>query len=350
MEHTEYLNKLMCPAFLVKDGVITQANPSALQCGIALGTSIADYMEFGKEEYESFAGGRLCLTLHIMQTPYNACVTQSEQFHLICLESPYEAPELRAFALAAQQLRAPLSNAMASAELLKDSLPTDEKSVMQFAQINQSLHQLLRAVSNMSDAALYKAQQLQKTETRDVTALFAEILEKAAQLAEKADRKLDWKVPGTAISCAVDTQKLERAILNLLSNALRHSPSDSTVCAQLKRVNNRLYFSVENQRNTFLSADPFTRYLRAPGLEPGPSGVGLGMSIVHSIAAAHGGTVLMEFPTEDTVRFTLAMAIRTAKPGKLRSPILLPVDYAGGNDRTLLELSDALPCSVYMDL
>ena len=350
MEHTEYLNKLMCPAFLAKDGVIVTANPSALQHGITLNTSITDYLEFGKEEYASFESGRLCLTLHIMQTPYNASVTPLGQMQLFCMESQYDLPELRAFALAAQQLREPLSNAMASADLLKSNLPTDEKFVMQFAQINQSLHQLLRTVSNMSDAALYKAQQLQKTEARDITALVDEILEKAAPLAEKAGRKLDWQIPGKAIICAVDSQKLERAILNLLSNALRHSPAGSAIYAQLKQVDKRLYFSIENKRDSSASSDPFTRYLREPGLESGPSGVGLGMSIVHSVAAAHGGTVLMEFPTEDTVRFTFAMAIRAAKSGKLRTPILLPVDYAGGNDRMLLELSDALPSSVFTDM
>lgn len=347
MKQSEFLNKLMGPAFWVQAGQVLGANISALQRNIAINTPVADYILAGAEEYAAFTTGKLCLTLVISNTQYIACVTPWENGHLFCLETEYDAPELRAFALASQQLRGPLASAMAGTELLISDAAEDENTLQKLAQVNHSLHRLLRIVCNMSDAAIYKAQQAQNQETGDIVSILQEILEKTTTLAEKANRKLTYKLPNeTAVSLA-DRQKLERAILNMISNALRFSPAESTISAQLKKHNQRLYFTVENPLAQQFVNEPFFRYLREPSLENSRAGIGLGLSIIQSIASAHGGTVLMELTPDNTVRFTLTMAIRSSKTSPLRSPVLLPVDYAGGKDRAVLELADVLPDSLF---
>ena len=68
--------------------------------------------------------------------------------------------------------------------------------------------------------------------------------------------------------------------------------------------------------------------------------------LVHAAAALHGGTVLVDHPTETGTRITMSLAIRTGSGAKLRSP-MLKVDYAGERDHGLLEFADILPSSVY---
>ena len=89
----------------------------------------------------------------------------------------------------------------------------------------------------------------------------------------------------------------------------------------------------------------FTRYAREPGLEDGRYGVGLGMVLIRSTAAAHGGTVLIDHPDDCGTRITVSLAIRQGDP-VVRSP-RFAIDYAGERDHGLIELSDVLPAQLY---
>ncbi len=349
MEQWEFLNTLNSPAFAVKEGKIVQANIPALQRNIEVGTPVADYIRTGLQEYQNYSSGKLCLGLSINNIPCTACVTCVDESHLFCLESEFAEPEFRAFSLAAQHLREPLSGAMYGAELLLSELGENEAAKEKFARLHKNLYKLLRTVTNMSDAALYRAQQLQQQELGDITAISREIFEKTANLAQKANRNLVYKLPKESIYSMADRQKLERGILNMLSNALKYSPTGSTVFAELKHFENRLYFTVENTLNQNISGNPFTRYLREPGIESCENGIGLGMTIVQSVATSHGGTVLMEQTRKNTVRITLTMTVQSNNSLLLRSPVLYPTDYTGGIDKMLLELCDILPDSLFSD-
>ena len=90
----------------------------------------------------------------------------------------------------------------------------------------------------------------------------------------------------------------------------------------------------------------FSRYLRQPCIEDSRYGLGLGMVLVRSAAANHGGAVLIDQPEGCGTRVTMTMAIRQNTAGVLRSPVIR-VDYAGEQDHALIELSDCLPASLY---
>ena len=349
-----FLETMACPAFTVRDGIIYQANQAALQRQLPLGTAVSQIICVGAEDYERFISGKLCLTLCIQEIKYNATVTVSDDTHLFCMETAYAEPELRAFALAAQHLREPLANAMVSTELLlpNDTLREDPETHKQLAQINRSLHQLLRAVCNMSDAAQYKQLQVAKMQLQDAAAVFDELLEKASHMVSQAGYTLRYNVPQQSLYCLLDTEKLERAVLNLLSNAMKFAPDGSEIFASVRQNENRLSFTVTSPKGNDpqLHGDIFHRFLREPGLENSPSGIGLGMSIIHAVAAMHGGTVLWESPNGTDIRFTMTLKLNKAEnQTSLRSPVRLLSDYAGGRDRFLIELSDILPSDQYKD-
>ncbi len=358
MEHSldtaQMLEQLMCPAFIVQDGIIIHANQAALQRQIKRNTNISDLICIGKDEYETYADGKLCLTLSIQGITYNATVTKAENSHLFCLETDYEDPELRAFALAAQQLREPLAKAMVSTELLlpNASVRKDAEATQYLSQVNRSLHQLLRAVCNMSDAAQYTDPNRANLQTQNATKIFNDILEKAADLAAQAKRTLTYTVPKQAVFCPIDEEKLERAILNLLSNAIKFTPKGGTINATLHQSGSRLLFTVQDSgegADLQSRADMFSRFLREPGIEDGRNGIGLGMSIVRSVAAAHSGTVLIQQPESAGVKITMTLSLKQPADNMFRSLIKLPIDYAGGYDHCLLELSDVLPDDMFLD-
>ena len=213
--------------------------------------------------------------------------------------------------------------------------------------MHRSLHQLLRLVGNMSDAARYRENPTASREVRDIAAVLDEIFEKAAAMAQLAGIKVRYQGIAAPILCPVDSEKLERGIYNLLSNAIKFSEPGAAIEAKLTRRGNRLSLTVRDAGCGIASAlqgSLFSRYRRQPGFEDPRHGLGLGMVLIRAAAAAHGGTVLTQTSdsgTDITLTFSLAKATE-----QLRSPILR-VDYAGERDHSLVELSDILPPECY---
>ena len=346
----ELLEQIMCPVFIVKDGIIIQANHAALQRQIEPGTAIQDILFTGQQEYNQFTEGGLCLALCVGNITYTACVVKKESHDVFYLESDYSEPELRAFALASQALRESLGNAMTSADMMLPDTQSSPELKQQLLEISRNLHQLHRAICNMSDAASYGNNRPARVEYRDLASVVDEILEKAQTLVAKTGRTLKYNTLNQSVYSLIDAEKLERAILNLISNAVKYGRNDAPIRVTVEQQEGRFRFSVQNPIDGIGASaykNLFSYFLREPGIENSRSGIGLGMTIVRSAAMAHEGTVLFDQPAPDCIRFTLSIPIRKSTEYTLRSPVLLPVDYAGGYDHALTELSDILPADLF---
>lgn len=350
-EHREMLEALPCPAFLVKEGVISHANQAAIQRQINIGDSVLPLINIGKEEYEAFTGGRLNLALTVEGIAYPVSVTKCEEQDLFCLESEYSDAQLQTFALVSQCLREPLSDALATIGSIKHSeTETNQELERKLQNINRNLHQFHRALCNMSDVARYDQSRLSRIENRNIVGIVDEIIDKASAMISSTGRILNYQGIPHAVLGIVDSEKLERAILNLISNAIKFASKGSAITTNLYQKNGKLYFSIENElpdHAEHLSTNLFARYLREPGLNTQNTGIGLGLTMVRKAAIAHGGTLLFEQPDSKHIRFTLSIAIKTKAGNYIHSPVMLPIDYAGGFDHLLVELSDILPSDFF---
>lgn len=351
MEVQNHIATMLCllpqPAFLVENGILSHVNEAAAGYFLQVGQPVAPMILYGSEEYADFSDGCLYLTLTLEGQNVGASVSRLENAHLFVLEQPSEVPQLQALALAAMELREPLSGILTLADqMLPDLAKENETLQLQTAQMNRRLYQMLRIVGNMSDAAEYAKSAKTPSYHLEICGFLKEILEKTAVLTEQTGISLAYELPSAPIFTLASEEKLERAVYNLLSNAIKFAPKGSTVQAKLRYHGKRLYFSVTNQRTGGdLPGNLFTRYLREPGLEDPLNGLGLGMVLVRSAAALHGGAVLVD-QTEDGIRVTLSMQVRQSKEAALRSPVL-SIDYAGERDHGLIELSDVLPAGAY---
>lgn len=352
LDPQEILEHVTRPAFLVQDGIITNANRAALARQIKTGTAVADLIRTGQLEYKEFSNGRLCLTLCLDNIIFHASAVKADTCDIFYLESEFTEPELQVLALAAQQLREPLADALTCTDaLMPDTKCRDNPELSyQLQKINRSLYRIHRAICNMSDAAQYSNQRLSRMETNDVSAVIAEIMDKACCFASEAGRTLVYKGPPQAVYCSIDAEKLERALLNMVSNAIKYSSAGSTIHAKLDRTGKRISFSIRNDTDGLSAhtrATLFNSFTREPGLGDSCNGIGLGMTIIRSAAAAHGGALLFDQPSPQELRFTMTLPVHRSTENTVRSPVLLPVDYAGGYDHTLTELADVLPPKLY---
>lgn len=342
------LDRFLTPAFTVKDGCIHQVNYAAQRCMIAPGTPISSLLEADPQAYADFTGGCLYLTLAIGGQDFGAAVTKQDGFDLFVMDHEVEQQQLRALALASRELRGPLADIMSAADRLLSQLDQNQHAD-DAAGINRSIHQLHRLVCNMSDAARYESEPAMNQSLRDMSAIFDEAFEKAAALTQHAGVTLRYVTTQTPVYGLADEEKLERAVYNLISNSLKFTPKGGVIEAKLTLRGSRLYLTVQDSGTGIpaeLRGSVFNRYQRNACIEDGRYGIGLGMVIVRAAAAAHGGTVLLEQPEGQGPRFTVTFAVRQSSMAALRTP-LPTVDYAGGRDHGLLELSDVLPPSAY---
>lgn len=343
---TTMLQLIPQPAFLAEDGIIRSVNDAAAGYFLQVGTPVATMIQHGTEEYAEFTGGRLYLTLNIAGQSLGASVSRIDAGDVFTLQTT-EVPQLQALALAAMELRNPLSSILTLADQLLPKISQENEALgQQAAQMNRRLFQMLRIIGNMSDAEQYSRSTPASKEHVEVCSFLCEILEKATELTAQAGIRLTWEVPSEHIFTLASAEKLERAVYNLLSNALKYAAPGSTVHAKLVRKDKRLAFSVTNLCDgSPLPGNLFNRFLREPGLEDPRNGIGLGLVLVRSVAALHGGAVLVD-QTQDGIRVTMTLQISQSKTTQVRSH-LMQFDYAGARDHGLIELSDVLPAAAF---
>jgi two-component system OmpR family sensor kinase len=127
-----------------------------------------------------------------------------------------------------------------------------------------------------------------KRERVDVGELLERLGERFAQAAGEAGATIETRSP-SGIRIGADPRRLEQALANLLENALRHGAR--RVLVRAERRGGRLELHVSDDGRGF--PEPFLevafeRFTRADRSRTSP-GAGLGLSIVRTIARAHGG-------------------------------------------------------------
>jgi two-component system, OmpR family, sensor histidine kinase SaeS len=108
---------------------------------------------------------------------------------------------------------------------------------------------------------------------------------------------------------AVAPDKIERVLFNLLTNALRHTPTDGSVAVHLERNGREILVRVEDTGEGLAGDAPermFDRFWRADRARSG-GGSGLGLAIARGVVEAHGGRIWAENRREGGARvaFTL---------------------------------------------
>ena len=126
------------------------------------------------------------------------------------------------------------------------------------------------------------------------------------------DRKVQLVVETHPVPLVLgDDGRLTQLLVNLLDNALAHTPADGKVTVRLQQKHGQVEMEVEDT-GTGISAEHlprlFERFYRAdPSRDRESGGAGLGLAIVKEIAEAHGGTVRVESRVGKGTRFTLTL-------------------------------------------
>jgi signal transduction histidine kinase len=204
-------------------------------------------------------------------------------------------------------LRSPLTATVACLETLDgrwagDAARTDDRRLLEIALRNTT--NAARMVQSLGDLAKLDEPEFSlRTEAVDAGELLDDIALRFAERAARQDvrvRSVAAAPAGNPARAELDVELFERAVANLLDNALKFCPPGSTVTLAAATGDGKVEVSVADDGPGIPSADLpqlFDRFYQsrstvAPATAEG--GRGLGLAIVKRIAELHGGDVAVE--------------------------------------------------------
>ena len=222
--------------------------------------------------------------------------------------------ELRKNLLAevAHELRNPLSVIQGQLEAMLDGIvPLGPEGV---GSVHEETVLLGRLVNDLRVLSLAGAGQLKlKREHVDPIDLAERVVDRVRPHAQEKNVSLDLDLPSSVPSVHADADRIAQVIRNLVSNALRYTPSGGRITVGARSTNGVVRFSIADTGTGIPSEDlphVFDRFYRADKSSPhSREGSGLGLAIVKQLVEAHGGTVGVESDVGKGTRFWFTLPL-----------------------------------------
>lgn len=215
------------------------------------------------------------------------------------------------------ELKTPLASSDLSLKLLEDTrtgmLSDSQKElVADLRKDNQRMLRILSELLNMSQVEAGKIQ-LDKKMIAPVMLLEKAIATVSTLAAEKKIR-FERKFEPIGGNWRVDEEKTGWVLNNLLANAIRHSPEESTVTISIQQKNEMVQVRVADQGpgipSEYLSK-VFERFFTIPGSTA--KGTGLGLAISKELIEAQDGRIWVESDYGAGARFNVELPVQKDK-------------------------------------
>jgi signal transduction histidine kinase len=282
---------------------------TALGAALVVGARIGRRIGGLEAAAEALAGGEL--KARAPTSPPRELAHLGSAFNVMAdsIEELFDARR-QLVAWASHDLRTPVAAIQAMLEAAEDGLASIDEYLPALREQTRSLSTLIDDLFELAriDAGALTLE-LRETQLTDVVAACIRGLAAEARARQiRLESHLDDALP--EVRCAPES--VERVVFNLLTNALRHTPSDGSVAVRVERRADDLVLRVEDSGEGLHGEAParmFERFWRADRARSG-SGAGLGLAIARGLVEAHGGRIWAENRPQGgaCVSFTLPSA------------------------------------------
>lgn len=204
----------------------------------------------------------------------------------------------RFFANISHELRTPLTLLLSPLESMMHS--TSKQFDGQTRSLMSIMHgngmRLLKLINDLLDLVRLESGRMEvKREPLEMNAFVRGLMGAAQQMADSKGLKLETTVQPDLGPLMVDSNKLEKTILNLVFNALKFTPKGGTVALRVQRQDEQLVIEVEDTGVGISEKNlphVFDRFWQADNSSKRKyQGVGIGLSLVKELTEVQGGSV-----------------------------------------------------------
>lgn len=219
------------------------------------------------------------------------------------------------FANVSHELRTPLTLIIAPLDEVMKSGGTGREDLDETIRIaRENGLRLLRLINDLLDMVRLdeKGAELHKQQ-EDLCTFVPGIINSAAHLAKAKGLSLDVRVPDSAILCVLDTNALEKVLLNLFTNAVKFTPTGGTISIEVRTEAESAVIEVRDTGIGIATEDLPRIFNRFGQLDSSStrkySGVGIGLALSRDLVEAHGGTLVADSAVGEgtTMRVTLPL-------------------------------------------
>ena len=192
------------------------------------------------------------------------------------------------------ELRTPLHLIQGYLEAIQDGVVKKDDEASHIQLVLDEAKRLARLVQELQDLNRLERTQTLALETVAVTEFFQDLNQLFQGRAQALDIRLEF-AGRDDLTLKADRDRLRQVFINLLDNAMRHTPSGGKILVRGALLEDRVRFTVEDQGEGIPTEalpsifDRFYRVDKARSRKEG--GMGLGLAIVKQIVEAHGGKV-----------------------------------------------------------
>ena len=222
-----------------------------------------------------------------------------------------ENERMQLFSYIAHDLKTPITTISGYAQALSSGLVEELDKQQEYhlaikakaGQMNQLVDQLLFYSKLGTPQYRMKVEKVDLAELLRVSCavLFGEL--------ENNEMTLELQLPDTPVYCMADSLETNRAISNLLTNAIRHNPPGSLLSVGLTEEPDRIEIHIADNGPAIPEAIAgylFEPFVSGSDSRSASSGIGLGLAIVKKVMEQHSGEVfLLDAPSPYTKRFVL---------------------------------------------
>ena len=275
---------------------------------------------------------------------------QSQTDELVKMNSTLELEKLRIslFANISHEFKTPINVILSAEQLLEYKLKDDQSPISAscmkkyMSSIKQNCYRLIRIVTNIIDINTIDCGNMHlQLENRDIVKTTEDIVLSVAGLIQNKNISLIFDTEMEEKVIAIDLDKIERVILNLLSNAMKFTSPGGSIMVNMSEQDNYVLISVKDTGIGIpeeLQSAIFDRLVQVDrSFTKSSEGSGIGLSISKSIIDMHGGRIYVNSQVGEGSEFIVELPSYTIEGTKAEAAA---VDEMDRIEKVKIEFSD----------
>jgi signal transduction histidine kinase len=260
----------------------------------------------------------------------------------------YDTLKTEFIANMSHELRTPLNIIFSTAQLFsvyisQDSNLNNTPKLNEYTNyIKQNCYRLLRLVNNIIDISKIDSKFMElNLKNQNIVQVAEEITLSTVQYVSGMSRTIIFDTDVEEKIMAFDEEKMERILLNLISNATKFTKPGDTIEVGLQDKDNHVILSVKDNgigipENKL--SQIFERFKQVdPLLSRAHEGSGIGLALVKSLVEMHGGTISVLSKYHEGTEFTISLPSKLVTDNENSKDDFI---YHTNSEKTQVEFSD----------